>query len=465
MCLAATHETVSISFLAVQINCHKLLTDQDERSILFRLAQETHTALRVILNFLMENDASSGGQHPDGERTAKSCTQAADDEAAEPLDVEHPNVHNPRRQQHALSDKRSAPTESSSGGQHLTGTQFSGERESVVRNSRLVISDISCCPGRVRHDCRQYLSSIGCTCVCSPVDIMDFKHGLQKAAAVENFALPTDCKFDITILYGICYGTHGQVTARGVDAHGVEEQMLRSCDQWSVIDHQYKVFQEIGKIPPGQVFTQSVLGQEAGTTVVLVEPFNFMNWQSNNLEIPTLHARLLNRSHYKGRTSRNFTLRASDTPLSCFVASDQIATVASYCIRNKSGQMQLDLALMIQTALHHGKWIHWAACGRMDFAYAMLDQSLFTETLLAQSAPVCCGPLMRDWIFTKKIDVWIPFSWVIQEGSDVCDDDGCSINGRVNLKRVLHWCQSRQTRWRLSTDASGSSLSSHGIIQ
>lgn len=38
-------------------------------------------------------------------------------------------------------------------------------------------------------------------------------------------------------------------------------------------------------------------------------------------------------------------------------------------------------------------------------------------------------------------------------------------DGRVNLKRVLHWCQSRQTRWRLSTDASGSSLSSHGIIQ
>lgn len=101
-----------------------------------------------------------------------------------------------------------------------------------ARNSRLVISDISCCPGRVRFDCRQHLSSLGCTCVCSPVDIMDFKHGLQRAAAVENFVLPPGCKFDIVILYGISYGTHGPVTG-GVDAQGVEEQRLRSPHQWS----------------------------------------------------------------------------------------------------------------------------------------------------------------------------------------------------------------------------------------
>jgi hypothetical protein len=306
----------------------------------------------------------------------------------------------------------------------------------------------------VRYDCRQQLSGLGCTCVCSRVDIMDFKHGLQRAAAVENFELPPGCKFDIVILYGICYGTHGPVTG-GVDAQGVEEQMLRSCDQWYIIDHQYKVF---GKAPPGQVFMQSVLGQEAGTTVVLVEPFNFMNWQSNNLEIPTLHGRLLNRSHHKGRTTRNFMSRASDTPLSCLVASDQMETVSSYCVRNQSGQKQLDLALLIQAALYHGKWVHWAACGRMDFACAMLDQSLFTETQLAQSAPVCCDPKLHDWILTKKISPTQgcqPFTWVIQEGPGVSDDDDfkkAHINGRVNLKRVLEWSESRTTRWRRPTD-------------
>ena len=124
------------------------------------------------------------------------------------------------------------------------------------------------------------------------------------------------------------------------------------------------------------------------------------------------------------------------------MASDQIGTVASYCNRNKSGQMQLDLALMIQTALHHGKWVHWAACGRMDLAQAMLDQSLFQDLLLAQSAPVCCDPVMRDWIFTKKIYAahpWgsaHPFAWVIQEGPDVCEDDVFN-NGTLNLKRVM----------------------------
>ena len=331
---------------------------------------------------------------------------------------------------------------------------LAGCKEDMIcpRNSRLVITDISCCPGKVRYDCRQHLSGLGCTCVCSPVDIMDFKHGLQRAAAVENFALPPGCKFDIIILYGISYGTHGPVTKRGVDSQGVEEQMLRPCDQWSAIDHQYKVFS--GEIPPGQLFTQSVLGQEAGTTVVLIEPFNFMNWQSNTLEIPTLHARLLNRSQYKGLTSRNTILRASDTPLSCYVASDQIDTVASYCVRNQSGQKQLDLALLVQAALHHGKWVHWAACGRMDFARAMLDQSLFTETQLAESAPVCCDPALRDWILTKNIgpaQISQPFAWAIQEGR-VSDDDGRNINGRVNLKRVLKWCESRTTRWRCGTD-------------
>ena len=98
-----------------------------------------------------------------------------------------------------------------------------GECESFVRNSRLVITDISCCPGRVHHDCRQHLSSLGCTCVCSHVDVLDFKNGLEKAAAVENFLLPPGCKFDITVLYGISYGTHGPVTARGVDAQGVQQ--------------------------------------------------------------------------------------------------------------------------------------------------------------------------------------------------------------------------------------------------
>ena len=278
-----------------------------------------------------------------------------------------------------------------------------GEGEVAIRNSRLVITDISCCPGKVRYDCRQHLSSLGCTCVCSHVDILDFKHGLQKAAAVENFVLPPGCKFDITVLYGISYGTHGPVTARGVDAQGVEEQMLRTVDTWSVIKNQYTVFGNCSRIPPGQLFTQSVLGQEAGTTVVLVEPFNFNDWQSNNLEIPTLHARLLNRSNYKGRTSRNFILRESANPLSCIVASDQMDMVASYCVRNQSGQKQLDLALLIQAALYHGKWVHWAACGRMDFTRAMLDQSLFTEEQLMQSAPVCCDPGMCDWILTKKI--------------------------------------------------------------
>ena len=145
----------------------------------------------------MENDASSGGQHPDGKRMAKSRRQATDDEAAwqyslqdtaEPLDGDHLDVDNPRRQQHyesstltakqlglhlpdapfsekepqrqsrfdggiedddsktkrtfvavrqALADKRTAPTESSSGGQHPTGTQSSGECESGVRNSTI----------------------------------------------------------------------------------------------------------------------------------------------------------------------------------------------------------------------------------------------------------------------------------------------------------------------------------------
>jgi len=172
-------------------------TDQDQRSILFSLAAELHTALRVILNSLMENDASSGGQHPDGKRMAKSRRQATDDEAAwqyslqdtaEPLDGDHLDVDNPRRQQHyesstltakqlglhlpdapfsekepqrqsrfdggiedddsktkrtfvavrqALADKRTAPTESSNGGQHPTGTQSSGECESGVRNSTI----------------------------------------------------------------------------------------------------------------------------------------------------------------------------------------------------------------------------------------------------------------------------------------------------------------------------------------
>ena len=101
-----------------------------------------------------------------------------------------------------------------------------------ARNSKLVITDISCCPGRVRYDSRDALLNLGCTCVCSPVDIMDFKHCLQKAATVEGFALPSDCKFDIVILYGISYGTHGPVTG-SVDAQGVEEQMLRSPQQWS----------------------------------------------------------------------------------------------------------------------------------------------------------------------------------------------------------------------------------------
>ena len=327
--------------------------------------------------------------------------------------------------------------------------------DSGVRNSRLVITDISSCPGRVRFDCREHLSSLGCTCVCSSVDIMDFKHGLRKAAAVENFALPPACKFDLIILDGISYGTHGPVTARGVDAQGDEEIMLRSCDQWSVIARQYKLFTKNCNNPPGQLFTQSVLGQEAGTTVVLIHPFNFMHWQSNTLEIPTLHARLLNRSNYKARTSRNFILRASDTPLSCFVASDQIDIVASYCVRNQSGQKQLDLALLIQAALYHGKWIHWASCGRMDFARAMLEQSLFTEAQLMQSTPVCCDPEVRDWILTKKIgasQMWQPFAWVRQEGPGVSNEDGCNINGRVNLKRVLEWCQSRNTRWRRATD-------------
>ena len=193
-----------------------------------------------------------------------------------------------------------------------------------------------------------------------------------------------------------------------------------------------------------------MLGQEAGTTVVLIEPFNYMNWQSNSLEIPTLHARLLNRSNYKGRTSRgNMILGPSDVPLSCFVASDQIDSVAAYCVRNQSGQRQLDLALLIQAALYHGKWVHWAACGRMDFARAMLDQSLFAETQLAQSLPVCCAPELRDWMLTKQIGpISRPFIWVNQEGPGVSDDDGCKINGRVNLKRVLAWCQSRRTRWR-----------------
>ena len=329
----------------------------------------------------------------------------------------------------------------------LRGASLGGSYSSVG-NSRLIITDISCCPGNVRYGCRQRLSGMGCTCVCSRVDIMDFKHGLQRAAAVENFALPPDCKFDIIILYGISYGTHGPVTARGVNAQGVEEQMLRSLDQWSVIKRQYKVFGNgIDKIQPGQLFTQSVLGQEAGTTVVLVEPFNFMDFQSNTLEIPTFHARLLNRSNFKGRTSRRFILRESDTPLSCFVASDQIDTVASYCVRNTSGQKQLDLALMIQAALYHGKWVHWAACGRMDFACAMLDPSLFTEVQLAQSAPVSCAPEMRPWILTKMIGhthIWQPFAWVRHEGPGVSDDDGRNINGRVTLKRVLEWCQSKQ---------------------
>ena len=40
-------------------------------------------------------------------------------------------------QQHALADKRTAPTESSSSGQHPTGTQSSGECESGVRNSTI----------------------------------------------------------------------------------------------------------------------------------------------------------------------------------------------------------------------------------------------------------------------------------------------------------------------------------------
>ena len=77
----------------------------------------------------------------------------------------------------------------------------SGRGCESARNSRLVITDVSCCPGRVRYDSRQHLSDLGSTCVCSHVDILDFKHGLQKAAAVENFALPPGCKFDITILY------------------------------------------------------------------------------------------------------------------------------------------------------------------------------------------------------------------------------------------------------------------------
>jgi len=285
------------------------------------------------------------------------------------------------------------------------------------------------------------------------VDIMDFKHGLRRAAAVENFALPPGCKFDIIILYGISYGTHGPVTARGVDAQGVEEQALRSPSEWSVLDHQFKVLN--GKISPGQLFTQSVLGQEAGATVALVEPFNFMDWQSNNLEIPTLHARLLNRSHYKGRTSSNGILRGSNTPLSCFVASDQIDAVASYCVRNQWGQKQLDLAFLIQAALYHGKWVHWAACGRMDFACNMLDPSLFTEAQLEQSAPVCCAPELRDWILTKKIrslPISQPFRWVVQEGPGVSDDDGRKINGRVNLKRALEWCESRITRWQRTTN-------------
>ena len=254
------------------------------------------------------------------------------------------------------------------------------------RHSRLVFTDISSCPGRVKNSCRQQLSDLGCTCVCSPVDILDYKHGLQKAAGVENFELPPGGKFDLVIIYGISYGTHGAITARGTDAYGVEEQLLRPSDQWSYIGRQCNAFQ--GQIQPGQLFTQAVLGQEAGTTVVLVEPFNFMNWQSTNLEIPTLHVRLLNRSHFKGRTSRGLLLGASEVALSCFVASDQVDAVASYCVRNRDGQKQLDLALLIQAALHRGKWIHWAACGRMDFARDMLDPSLFTETQLAQTAVV-----------------------------------------------------------------------------
>ena len=76
----------------------------------------------------MENEQQNLRQATDDEAARQYSLQ----DAAEPLDGDHLDVDNPRRQQHALADKRTAPTESSSSGQHPTGTQSSGECESGV---------------------------------------------------------------------------------------------------------------------------------------------------------------------------------------------------------------------------------------------------------------------------------------------------------------------------------------------
>lgn len=91
--------------------------------------------------------------------------------------------------------------------------------------------------------------------------------------------------------------------------------------------------------------------------------------------------------------------------------------------------------------------------------YPDLSPPLCADAVVAaiEEDAVCWDPELPYGLLTKKILIKKgtqsqPFPWVIQEGPGVSDDDGCNINGRVNLKRVPERCGGKRTHWQCATN-------------
>ena len=313
---------------------------------------------------------------------------------------------------------------------------------------RVVLTDVHPGSGETRFHCRHRLRELGVQCVCKPVDLLDFDHCLRKAD--DECDIPSPCRFDLVIVYGVSYGAHGTC--------GLVQQ---DRSKWSRLARQYEF---LGAKAPHVPFVEAVLGQNPCTTVIAIQPWSQFRdtLPSPNLNSGQMLVRILNRGHFRARMG--YHLETSTSPLMALVAGANLPSVAQHVIPNSSGELQLDLTSCIRAALHsnHGNgWVLGGAAGRLDFYQSILDPQIAGDAVhggALRHSDLCAG-----WEHTKE--VWMnpaPYLRPIRmyrsyfehclhnDGAGVKDDGADAVVGRVNLKRIAEWTNSRNVRWRQS---------------
>ena len=104
---------------------------------------------------------------------------------------------------------------------------------------------------------------------------------------------------------------------------------------------------------PHVLFAEAVLGQDAGTTVIMVNPSNYgvnlFNCNANQLYARVLHKGI--------KCHMGFNMRPTRAHLMAFVAGNNAHKVAQHIVPNTSGEMQLDLTSCILSVINGGRWV------------------------------------------------------------------------------------------------------------